>query len=113
MTTDPRIPPRDRLVLRYLLERRAIEDPDKVFVIFDGGPTWTRAELLQHVRADGGLAGVHRRPSGRQVVCWLPNGPDVLRFWFAINYLGAVFVPINTAYRGGVLSHVLTNSDAG
>jgi len=112
VTTDPRIPPRDRLVLRYLLERRANEDPDKVFVIFDGGPTWTRSELLQNVRQTAASLESIGVRQGDNVVCWLPNGPDVLRFWFAINYLGAVFVPINTAYRGGVLSHVLTNSDA-
>ena len=46
------------------------------------------------------------------VVVWLPNGPDVVRFWFAINYLGAVYVPINTAYRGNVLAHVVENSGA-
>ena len=112
MTTDPRIPHRDEIVLRYLLERRAEEDPGKVFAIFDGGPTWTREELLATVRQTAAsLDSLGIRP-GDNVVCWLPNGPDVIRFWFAINYLGAVFVPINTAYRGGVLSHVLSNSDA-
>jgi hypothetical protein len=34
---DPRIPPRDRCVLRYLLDRVAGETPDKIFVQFDGG----------------------------------------------------------------------------
>ena len=58
-----------------------------------------------------GLEGIGVRRGGH-VVCWLPNGPDMLRFWFAVNYIGAVFVPANTAYRGGVLSHVLKNSDA-
>lgn len=112
MPTDPRIPPREELVLRSLLERRAAEDPDKVFASFDGGPTWTRGDLLQQVRQTAAALeslGVRQHDN---VVCWLPNGPDTLRFWFAINYLGAVFVPINTAYRGGVLTHVLSNSDA-
>lgn len=110
--SDPRVPPRADVVLRYLLDRRAEEAPDKLFVLFDGGPTWTHAELRDIVRQTAAALesiGVRR---GDHVVCWLPNGPDVLRFWFAINYLGAVFVPINTAYRGGVLSHVLDNSDA-
>ena len=43
---------------------------------------------------------------------WLPNGMDALRLWFGLNYLGAVYVPINTAYRGGILQHVVKNSDA-
>ena len=29
--------------------------------------------------------------------------------WFATNYLGAVFVPLNTAYRGQVLDHVVNS----
>ena len=32
--------------------------------------------------------------------------------WFAANYLGAVFVPLNTAYRGDVLAHVVNASGA-
>ena len=33
-----------------------------------------------------------------------------LRIWLAINYLGAVCVCVNTAYRGQILEHVLRNS---
>jgi carnitine-CoA ligase len=50
MNADPRVPPRDQVVLRYLLERRAAEDPERVFAVFDGGPVWTRGELLAQVR---------------------------------------------------------------
>ena len=32
--------------------------------------------------------------------------------WFAANYLGAVFVPLNTAYRGAVLEHVVNAAGA-
>jgi hypothetical protein len=43
---------------------------------------------------------------------WLPNGQAAIESYFAINYLGAVFVPINTGYRGDLLAHVIDNSDA-
>ncbi|MGW7533288.1 AMP-binding protein [Amycolatopsis sp. NPDC054798] len=112
MSVDPRVPPREDLVLRYLLERRAAEEPDKVFALFDDGPVWTRADLLREVRQTAAALEALGVRQFDNVVCWLPNGPDVVRFWFAINYLGAVFVPINTAYRGGLLSHVLANADA-
>jgi crotonobetaine/carnitine-CoA ligase len=36
----------------------------------------------------------------------------MVRVWFAINWLGAVYVPINTAYRGNVLAHVIANGGA-
>jgi crotonobetaine/carnitine-CoA ligase len=47
-----------------------------------------------------------------RVIVWLPNSLDCLRVWFAINWLGATYVPINTAYKGKVLEHVLANADA-
>ncbi|MFO1427022.1 MAG: AMP-binding protein [Steroidobacteraceae bacterium] len=49
---------------------------------------------------------------GDRVMAWLPSGPQIVLTWFAANYLGAVFVPLNTAYRGAILEHVL-NSAAG
>jgi carnitine-CoA ligase len=112
MSADPRVPPRDACVLRYLVERRAAEAPDQTFVVFDGGEEWSHAELLARVRATA--AGLQRVgvEQGDHVLSWLPNGREALRFWFAINYLGAVYVPINTAYKGGVLRHVVTNADA-
>ena len=35
-----------------------------------------------------------------------------MRVWFGLNYIGAVYVPINLAYRGRLLEHVIANSDA-
>jgi acyl-CoA synthetase (AMP-forming)/AMP-acid ligase II len=46
------------------------------------------------------------------VLVWEPNGLLCLAAWFGINMLGAVFVGINTAYRGSLLRHVIENSDA-
>jgi len=46
------------------------------------------------------------------VQVWLPNGPAAMQAWFGINYLGAAFAPINTAYRGRLLEHVLQNTGA-
>ena len=31
----------------------------------------------------------------------------MVRAWFGANLLGAVFVPVNTAYRGNLLEHVI------
>ena len=44
---------------------------------------------------------------GDRVAAWLPTGRPMVLTWFAANYLGAVFVPLNTAYRGDVLAHVV------
>ena len=49
---------------------------------------------------------------GNPVLCWLPNGPELLRTWFGINLRGAVYVPVNTAYRGSLLERVVCDSEA-
>ena len=49
-TTDPRIPPREQVVTRSLMERWNRECPDKVFVKFaDDGEAWTYREFRQLV----------------------------------------------------------------
>jgi crotonobetaine/carnitine-CoA ligase len=109
---DPRVPDADRCVLRPLLDRHAAATPDKVFARFADGSAWTWCQTLAIVRRTAiGLAALGVKP-GDLVLSWLPNGPDALRVWFGLNYLGAVYVPINLAYRGGVLAHVVANSDA-
>ena len=109
---DPRVPAREVCVVRYLIDRWASERPDQVYAIFDGGTRLTFAELRTRTRAVAeGLSRLGVQP-GQHVLAWAPNTPDMLITFYAINYLGAVFVPINTAYRGGLLEHVLDNCDA-
>ena len=92
--------------------RRAAETPDKVFALFADGSAWTYREAREVARR--AAVGFRRLgvAQGDTVLSWLPNGPDALRVWFGLNYLGAVYVPINLAYRGGILEHVVDNADA-
>lgn len=109
---DSRIPPRDKCVLRYVLDRRAEESPEKIFVVFEDGTEWSLLEMQQRtiaVAAGLGELGVRQ---GDHVAMWLPNSKEALVTFFAISYLGAVYVSFNTAYRGGILEHVVSNSDA-
>ena len=109
---DPRMPSPDRCVLRPILERHATERGDKIFAWFPDRAPWTYADTHRvAAQTANALAklGVGR---GDRVLCWLPNGPDAVRLWFGVNYLGAVYVPINLAYRGTLLAHVIANSGA-
>src|SRR6185436_5517160 len=109
---DPRVPAADSCVLRPLLDRHAAATPDKMFARFADGSEWTYAQTRAIARqAATGFAALGVRP-GDHVLSWLPNGPDALRVWFGLNYLGAVYVPLNLAYRGGILEHVVDNADA-
>ena len=110
---DARIPARDRVVTRDLMERWLRECPDKVYVQFaDTGESWTYRELRDKtIQTAIGLQqlGVSQ---GDHVMVWLPNSREHVRVFYALNYLGAVCVPINTAYKGTLLAHVIDNSNA-
>ena len=109
---DPRMPPREECVIREVLDRHAAAQPDKTFVVFDDGEEWSYAHLRRTVR--GCADGLRRLgvAQGDFVLVWLPNGKDCLRVMLALNYLGAVYVPINTGYRGGLMEHVIDNAGA-
>lgn len=100
-------------VLPVMLDRRAAERPDEPFVLFDPeGDSWTFAETRRQGRrmaAALSRLGVRR---GDRVVVWLPNSRDILRIHLGTGYLGAVFVPVNIAYRGASLEHVIRDSGA-
>ena len=92
--TDPRIPSPEDCVLQHLLDRHARERGNALFAIFESGVEWSYARVRGIVRETAaGLAQLGIR-KGDHVAVWLPNGEDALRVWFAINYLGAVCVPI-------------------
>lgn len=108
---DGRIAP-PACVLRDLLHEQAQRIPDQVYVAFEDGETWTFAQTLRQVQeVAAGLAALGVR-QGDAVALWLAHGPVALRTWFAVNYLGAVAVPINLAYKGQLLERVLQNSQA-
>lgn len=97
--------------LGQILDTRAAEHPHDTFLITEEG-TLTYRELADRVaRVSGGLAalGVGQ---GDAVLVMLPSGADFVVTWFAAARIGAVQVPVNTAYRGMLLEHVVATSGA-
>jgi crotonobetaine/carnitine-CoA ligase len=110
--SDPRVPAREVCVVRYLLDRWAAERGDMTYVIFDSARRYSYREMRERaISVAVGLARLGVK-QGDHVLAWQPTSPEMLATYYAINYLGAVFVPINTAYRGRLLEHVIENSDA-
>ncbi|MFK7831233.1 MAG: AMP-binding protein [Congregibacter sp.] len=109
---DPRVPPKEQCVVRYLIDKWAKETPEAVYAIFESGETWTYRELKSRVTAVAAGIASQGVKQGDHVAVWLFGGGEGILTFFAINYLGAVFVPFNTAYKGALLEHVLDNSDA-
>lgn len=106
------VPEAATCVLREMLERQARERGGHRFVQFRPGATWSYAQTLERVRRRAAALHAAGVRQGDHVLCWMGNGPDLLTSWFAINYLGAVYVPVNTAARGRPLEHLLDDADA-
>ncbi len=112
MVFDPRMPARVDCVLAYQLEHWAAQKPDEIAIIFYGGETWSWRQALEHTRQVAkGLQDMGVK-KGDHVLSWQPNNREAVLTWFGLNYLGAVYVPINTAYKGNLLQHVVQLSDA-
>ena len=106
------LPTQEECVVRELLTRRAATCPDHEFMLFESGECWTYATAYERIaRYAAGLEaqGVEQ---GDFVLSWQGNGPMAVTTFLALNFLGAVYVPINTSYRGGLLEHVVQNSGA-
>ncbi|GFG53523.1 ATP-dependent acyl-CoA ligase [Mycolicibacterium agri] len=109
-----RFTPADRsgFTLPTFLRSAADKHPSKRGIRTLGGDSLTYAELLAlSERRAAGLAalGVSK---GDRVLLIMDNSIDMVVCWFAINLLGAVEVPVNTANRGPSLVHVANNSGA-
>ncbi len=112
MTPDQRALDRSHSVLRYLLDRHAAERPAAPFVHFWPSTEWDYKTTRDRVRQRAATLQSHGVKRGHHVLCFMGNGPDLLTTWFAINYIGAVYVPINTAALGRSLEHILGDADA-
>jgi carnitine-CoA ligase len=105
-------PAPEQCVLPAMLERRLRATPDEVFAVFEDGERWTFQQLDEQARRVAGA--LHRLGvgPGDPVLSWLPNGPDAVRVLFGVNRLNALYMPINTAYRGNLLQHVIDDATA-
>lgn len=112
MNAATKTPTREEYVVRDLIDQRAKNEPDKVFAIFADEEEWTYADLRrQTLEAASGLQKLGVK-QGDYVLAWLPNRPAAVRTTLAINYLGAICVPLNLSYRGNVLAHAINMSAA-
>jgi len=94
------------------LEWLAAHHGDKEAILFVDGERWTWTQVLERARGHAaGLQSIGIRQD-EFVLSWQPNGPSAVLTFLALAMLGAVYVPINTAYRGELLRYVIANSGA-
>jgi crotonobetaine/carnitine-CoA ligase len=110
--TPATMPPASQVVLRFVLERNAEERPDEPCILFEDGSSWTRAETLRQAYSAGNALLAAGVEAGQRISVFLPNGPDFCRSWFGLAAIGATIVPVNTAFRGDALRHLLELVDS-
>ena len=106
-----RVPVRREQTVMEVLRRSVAAHGDRPFLVEDGATITYRAidtasNRLAHGLAARGIA------AGETVLMIMANRADVIVLWLALAKLGAVEVPVNSAYRGGVLAHIVNDSRA-
>ena len=92
-------------------ELAAQKSPDKVFVEILGQEfTYRQAQkkVLQTAAMFQGLDVIQ----GDRVCLFMPNCPEYLFCWFGLSVLGAIGVPINTAYKRDEMTFILNDAEA-
>lgn len=100
----------ERTVVHVL--RRAVETcPDKTWIVSEAASlTYGELDTLSNRIAHGYLA--QGLEAGETVLFMLPDVADYVATWAACSKTGIVEVPVNTAYRGDILVHVVNDSRA-
>ncbi|MBW2557784.1 MAG: AMP-binding protein [Deltaproteobacteria bacterium] len=97
--------------IRELIENRVTSDPDKIYLYFEDQEI-TYAEFNRSInRLSNQLlsCGIQK---GDRFAIYLPNCPEYLYTWFALNKIGALEVPINVALKGNEVHYILEHSEA-
>jgi carnitine-CoA ligase len=92
-------------------EAAVAAQPERLYLDFSGDE-YSYARMGREVERFA--RGLHALGVGRgdRVVGLLENGPAPVIAWYATNRLGAIYVPINTAYKGEYLRHQISDSGA-
>ena len=97
--------------LGQFLEDVVARNPDKTFIEI-GGQSKSYLEFYDGARkaaamfADLGICKEDR------VCLFLPNCIEYVYSWFGLSLIGAISVPVNTAYKRDEMAYILNNSEA-
>ena len=94
-----------------VLDRITEADPDKTFVEI-GGASYSYAQVREGVLRTAAMFRGMGVNHGDRVCLFMPNAIEYLYCWFGLSELGAISVPINTAYRRDETAYILNNAEA-
>ena len=97
--------------IREVIEQAAAKGKNATYLFFEDQETSFEEFHSKVNQVANGLAssGLNR---GEKVCLMLPNCPEFLYSWFGANKLGAVMVPVNTAFKTEEVKYIVTHSEA-
>ena len=96
--------------LPAIIEARATQEPDRPLVRFEDD-VLTGAQLYENaLRVANALTALGLRP-GDKCALMLDNGREAIEAWFGMTCAGIVEVPINTAFKGDLLTYMLEQAE--
>ncbi|MFT3746629.1 MAG: long-chain fatty acid--CoA ligase [Pyrinomonadaceae bacterium] len=99
--------------VRQLLEDRAAEFPDKIFLFSEAdGRTWTYAEFDRTVNRAANLLVSHGIEKGDVVSLLMPNSAEYIFAYFACWKIGALAGPVNSLLKSEEIEWVVSNSES-
>ena len=101
----------EKNILGNLIYEKGRSHKDRVFLFFkDEKITYENLDIISnqfaHKFRDLGIK------KDDKIAIMMNNHPIFIYAWFGSAKLGAVEVPINTAYKGDLLKHIINNSDS-
>ena len=110
MPSDPdRLP--WEMTLGELVDAVVARDPYKVYLRYDKYQV-TYQELLDATLSTAAMFQELGVGHGDRVCVFLPSGREFLYTWMGLSRLGAICVPINTAYKQEEMAYILNNAEA-
>ncbi len=97
--------------IEQLIRQRVAQHPHQTWLKFKESEFAWEQVLASINRAANGLLDLGIRP-GERVAIMMGNRPEFLWIHFALGFIGAVSVPVNTSQRGTTLQHILADSDS-
>jgi crotonobetaine/carnitine-CoA ligase len=102
--------PGNGLTFSGVLDAQVSVRADQPLLVIDDVPLTYRALRERSISAANVLVGLGIEP-GDRVALFMGTSLDWVTLWFGLCRLGAVAVPINTAYRGDFLANQLRDSN--
>ena len=107
------MPPTNDIVIRNLVKKQTDQNPERIFIqqAEDGESLSFKALYELTNRMGHGLQSLEVK-QGDTVLTMVPARLESVYLWLGCCNIGSIEVPVNNAYKGNMLSHIVNDSKA-